>query len=177
MNPATAVATAIFLASTAFPVAAMADSADARCDIYPAGSDQIDKMIACTFSQRQGYITIYREDGVTHDLSPVGDAPGNFRDQEGRPVYRQGGLGDQGLIFRFENESVYLERLQVFGRAFEWEAQGILNFDGRGDLEIKKGATVLAMRGTVDDTTIKVLPVSALTAPIDRLFRDRIDER
>ncbi len=108
MNPATALATATFLASTAFPIAAMADSADARCDIYPAGSDHTDKMISCTFSQRQGYVTITREDGVTHDLSPVGDAPGNFRDQDGRPVYRQSGLGDQGLIFRFEDESVYV---------------------------------------------------------------------
>jgi len=107
INSITAV-TATFLASLAMPIAAMADSTDARCDIYPAGSDHTDKMIPCTFSQRQGNITIYREDGVTHDLSPLGDAPGNFRDQDGRPVYRQSGLGDQGLIFRFEDESVYV---------------------------------------------------------------------
>ena len=88
--------------------AAPADWTDARCDIYPKGSDHTDKMIRCTFGQRQGYITITRDDGVTHDLSPVGDAPGNFRDQDGRPVYRQSGLGDQGLIFRFEDESVYV---------------------------------------------------------------------
>ena len=75
-----------------------ADWADARCDIYPAGSDHASKMIPCTFGQRQGYVTITRDDGVTHDLSPVGDRPGNFRDQDGRTVYRQGGLGDQGLI-------------------------------------------------------------------------------
>ena len=108
MNPATAMVTATFLASMAFPTAALADSTDARCDVYPAGSDHADKMIPCTFSQRQGYVTITREDDVTHDLSPVGDAPGNFRDQDGRPAYRQSGLGDQGLIFRFEDESVYL---------------------------------------------------------------------
>lgn len=85
-----------------------ADTVEARCDIYPAGQDHTDKMIRCTFSQRQGYVTITREDGVTHDLSPVGDAPGNFRDQEGRAVYRQGGLGDQGLVFRLPDESIYL---------------------------------------------------------------------
>ena len=38
----------------------------------------------------------------------MGDASGNFRDQDGRPVYRQSGLGDQGLIFRFEDESIYV---------------------------------------------------------------------
>jgi hypothetical protein len=88
--------------------ASTADTVNARCDIFPAGADHTDKMIHCRFSQRQGYITISREDGVTHDLSPVGDMPGNFRDQQGRMVYRQSGLGDQGLIFRFPDESVYV---------------------------------------------------------------------
>lgn len=87
---------------------ATADSTEARCDIYPAGEDHTDVMIPCTFSQRQGYITIYRSDGVTHDLTPEGETPGNFRDQHGDRVYRQSGLGDQGLIFRFPEESVYV---------------------------------------------------------------------
>jgi hypothetical protein len=87
---------------------AQADSTEARCDIYPAGEDHTDVMIPCVFSQRQGYVTIRRGDGVVHDLSPTGDAPGTYRDQDGRPVYRQGGLGDQGLIFRLPDESVYV---------------------------------------------------------------------
>ncbi len=85
-----------------------ADRTDARCDIYAKGSDQAEKMIRCTFGQRQGYVTITREDGVTHELAPTGEAPGNFEDQRGRPVYRNSGLGDQGLIFRFPDESVYV---------------------------------------------------------------------
>jgi hypothetical protein len=88
--------------------AARADTADARCDIYPAGSDHTDKMIACTFSQRQGYVTIRRDDGVTHVLSPAGDTPGNFLDRDGRTVYRRSDLGDQGLVFRFPDESVFV---------------------------------------------------------------------
>jgi hypothetical protein len=92
----------------AWATSSVADTVDARCDIYHAGADHTDKMIHCTFSQRQGYITISREDGVTHDLSPTGDTPGNFRDQRGRTVYRQSGLGDQGLIFRFPDESIYV---------------------------------------------------------------------
>lgn len=97
-----AVAAAVWVGSSA------ADWTPARCDIYPRGSDHASKMIHCTFAQRQGYVTITREDGVTHDLSPLGDVPGNFRDQHGRAVYRQSGLGDQGLIFRFPDESVYV---------------------------------------------------------------------
>jgi hypothetical protein len=87
---------------------ALADSTKAACEIYPAGEDHTDKMIPCVFSQAQGHVTIARDDGVTHDLLPVGDTPGNFRDQNGRTVYRQSGLGDQGLIFRFPDESVYV---------------------------------------------------------------------
>ena len=85
-----------------------ADWTEARCDIYPKGEDHASKMIPCTFGQRQGNVTITREDGVTHQLSAVGDTPGNFLDQHGHPAYRQSGLGDQGLIFRLEDESVYI---------------------------------------------------------------------
>jgi hypothetical protein len=102
-----ALSLALFLES-AWAAAALADSVEARCDIYPAGSDHLDTMVPCTFSQRQGYITITRNDGVTHELEPVGDAPGNFSDEQGRTVYRQSGLGDQGLIFRFLDESVFV---------------------------------------------------------------------
>lgn len=87
---------------------AVADSIDAACEIYPLGEDHTDVLIPCRFSQRQGYITITRSDGVTHELSPVGEAPGNFEDQDGRAIIRQSGLGDQGQIFRFPEESVYV---------------------------------------------------------------------
>lgn len=99
-------AAAIVAGALAGPV--RADSTDAVCVIYPAGSDHSDVMIPCVFSQRQGFITIRRSDGVTHDLDPAGDTPGNFDDQRGRRVYRQSGLGDQGLIFRFPDESVFV---------------------------------------------------------------------
>lgn len=88
--------------------AAAADWTEARCDIYPTGEDHTDVMIPCTFSQRQGAVTIRRSDGVIHDLLPVEDGSGNFKDQHGRPVYRQSGLSDQGLIFRFPNEAVFV---------------------------------------------------------------------
>ena len=94
------------LALCAAPAAA--DTPEAACEIYKAGSDKLEKLIPCTFSQRQGYITINRQDGRIHELEPVGDAPGNFRDQDQRAVYRQSGLGDQGLIFRFPDESVFV---------------------------------------------------------------------
>jgi len=93
---------------TAWSLPSAADSTQARCEIYAKGADKMETMVPCTFGQRQGYITITREDGVTYDLSPVGDKPGNFRDQDGRAVYRQSGLGEAGLTFRFPNESVFV---------------------------------------------------------------------
>jgi len=94
------------LAAWSLPSAA--DSTEARCEIYPKGSDKLEKMVPCTFSQRQGHITIARKDGVTYDMSPVGDTPGNFRDQHGHTVHRQSGLGEAGLIFRFPKESLFV---------------------------------------------------------------------
>lgn len=87
---------------------ATADWTEARCDVYPKGEDRMSAMIACTFGQRQGAVTITRSDGVTHDLKPVGDDPGNYVDQHGNTAFRQSGLGNEGLIFRLENESVYV---------------------------------------------------------------------
>jgi hypothetical protein len=97
---------AILLTTWALPSAA--DSTQARCERYPKGSDKMEKMLPCTFSQRQGAITIRREDGVTYDLVPVGDTPGNFRDGNGDAVYRQSGLGEAGQIFRFPTESLFV---------------------------------------------------------------------
>lgn len=99
--------TSVLLAS-GWAVSVSADWTDAACEIYAKGSDHTDVLIPCTFGQRQGYITITRSDDVTHELSPVDDSPGNFVDQDGHSVYRQSGLGDQGLIFRFPEESVYV---------------------------------------------------------------------
>ena len=74
--------------------------------------------------------------------------------------------------------SLQLAATRGDGRSGEDVTQNVRNTEFRNvNRAVEKGATVLAMRGTVDDPTIKVLPVSALTAPIDRLFRDRIDER
>jgi hypothetical protein len=87
---------------------ALADTADAACEVYPSGEDHTDVLIPCTFSQRQGFVTIARSDGVTHSLSPAGDTPGNYTDDDGRTAYRQNDLGNRGLIFRMPDETVYV---------------------------------------------------------------------
>ncbi len=102
----TYVLTLVLLALPTLP--ARADSTAARCDLYPAGEDKASAMLPCTFSQRQGAVSITLEDGTDFYLSPEGDTPGNYTDADGRAVYRQSGLGDQGLIFRFPGQSIYV---------------------------------------------------------------------
>lgn len=86
----------------------LADTADAACAIYRAGSDEPEQVIACEFYQAQGHVVITRSDGVVHDLTPSDSTPGNFTDLRGNRVYRQSGLGVGGLIFRLPEESVYV---------------------------------------------------------------------
>lgn len=125
---------------------AIADSTDAACEIYPLGEDHTDVLIPCRFSQRQGYITITRSDGITHDLAPVGDAPGNYEDRDGHSVYRQSGLGEQGQIFRFPEESVFV--YWDTGRLISAENN---NWTAPFSTEDYDATTKLRCRGSQDD--------------------------
>ena len=88
------------------PATGIADSASAQCEIeFDAPEAEIQRL-PCTFSQRQGYVTIVVADTDAYTLSPVGDAPGNYLDADSRPVYRQAGLGSAGLIFRFPDRVI-----------------------------------------------------------------------
>jgi hypothetical protein len=86
---------------------ARADTVNARCDIYPKGSDTASRVVACTVSQRQGHVAIDRSDGVRHELSPQGSA-GNYIDKDGRKAIRSRGLGRKGQIYRLAGESIFV---------------------------------------------------------------------
>ncbi len=98
--------TSLATVATVLPV--KADTVPAHCDIYAPGEDYASKSTPCTFSQRQGYIGIERADGVRYEFSPAGEIPGSYTDQNGKPVTREDGLGDAGLIFRMSNGSVFV---------------------------------------------------------------------
>lgn len=87
--------------------AVRADTVNARCDIYPKGSDTVSKVVACTFSQRQGNVAIDRADGVRHELRPQG-AAGNYIDENGRKATRSKGLGNKGQIYRLAKASIFV---------------------------------------------------------------------
>jgi hypothetical protein len=104
----TLLAVALAIASVGISIAAKADTVTARCDVYPKGEDRAKSSGLCTFSQRQGAVGIQLKNGKRYDLVPVGNNPGNYRDQNGRAAYRQSGLGDRGQIFRLATESIYV---------------------------------------------------------------------
>ncbi len=101
-------AVALAIASLSFPVSVKADTVNARCDVFPKGEDRATSSGLCTFSQRQGAVSIQLENGRSYDLLPSGNRPGNYRDQTGRAAYRQAGLGDKGQIYRLATESIFV---------------------------------------------------------------------
>jgi hypothetical protein len=105
-NPLLAIA--ISIASLGITMPAKADTVNARCDIYPKGEDRAKSSGACTFSQRQGFVSIQLKNGKRYELRPRGNQPGNYFDQNGRAAYRQSGLGNKGQIYRLANESIYV---------------------------------------------------------------------
>jgi hypothetical protein len=104
----TLLATAAAIASLGFTLSAKADTVNARCDYYPNGQRRATISKPCTFSQRQGYVSIEWSDGVRNEFTPVGSSPGNYVDQRGGRVYRQAGLGDKGQIFKMPSGSIYV---------------------------------------------------------------------
>jgi len=87
---------------------ATSDTLTARCDLYLQGESLASKTLPCQFSQRQGYVSITRSDGIAYHLSPKSDAVGSYLDQDGQSVYRRSGLGSAGLIFQMPKLSVYV---------------------------------------------------------------------
>lgn len=102
-------ALATTVASLGIAFSAQADTTEARCDVYPRGSDTATSYGPCTFSQRQGYVTITLEDGTTYELTPSPNQAATYTDQNGRPATREdGGLGDAGVIYRLADVSIFV---------------------------------------------------------------------
>jgi hypothetical protein len=81
---------------------AQADTADATCDVRKDGDKQKGKSGPCTFGQRQGYIDIDLKNGDTISLSPVGNGPGKYKDQNGNKVTRTSAT-TSGMDFKWES--------------------------------------------------------------------------
>lgn len=107
------------LASLGISVSVKADTVPAHCDLYAPGEDYASLSSNCTFSQRQGYVSVQlQSNGASYEFSPFSTQPGNFTDQYGNVVYRQSGLGDAGQIFRLADGSalyIYWDTSSSYG--------------------------------------------------------------
>lgn len=95
----------------------------------------------------------------------------------GLPALEDSWVRSAEMDFSCEEGLLYLERGLIRGDSYELDAQGLVSFDGQADLEVDYAGTTLAVRGRLEDPTVKVLPLNAVTLPFDRLFRERIRER
>ncbi|MFI5403548.1 MAG: hypothetical protein ACHQ1G_11475, partial [Planctomycetota bacterium] len=90
------------------------------------------------------------------------------------PVAAEAPLTRGSMTFSFEDSKFYLESSRFLARDFDLDGQGIVSFAGGCDLEVSHAGTVVAVSGRIEEPTITVLPFSAITAPVDRIFRERV---
>jgi hypothetical protein len=102
---------------------AKADTTTARCDVYPRGEDRATSSDTCTFSQRQGFVTITLKDGTTYELTPAPTQAATYTDQNGRPATREDDLGTAGAIYRLADVSIYVY----------WDASTVSSEPRRGE--------------------------------------------
>ena len=96
----------LFAALVASP--AFADSVQARCDVFPVGEDRAKSSGLCTFSQRQGFVSIRLQGGKTIELTPNQSTPDAFFDQRGEPAKREILEGNRGQVYRLEKKSIFV---------------------------------------------------------------------
>ncbi|MGF1460147.1 MAG: hypothetical protein ACFBSG_14120 [Leptolyngbyaceae cyanobacterium] len=96
------------IATVGLATSARADTAQARCDVYPIGEDTATSYGPCTFSQRQGFVTLTLEDGTTYELVPDPNQANTYTDQYGQRAIREDGLGEIGTIYRLADVSIFV---------------------------------------------------------------------
>ena len=86
MNARTTLAGVAALLSVAgLSGAVLADTTDATCEVRKDGETKQGASGPCTFTQRQGYVSIDLRNGQRIELSP-GDRPDHYRDEKGHKV-------------------------------------------------------------------------------------------
>lgn len=93
----------LLIFSSPYVLPAYADTSAADRTITPKCETTEPEKRPCTFGQRQGYVDIRSvgEDANFLEFAPA-EGVGNYADQDGKPAYRNKGLGDDGLVFTTE---------------------------------------------------------------------------
>jgi hypothetical protein len=93
----------VLVAVAAVAQTAVADSSDAKCRFYKNNDKDQKRSGPCTFSQRQGNISIDLDNGDSIKLSPRNKAD-QFKDQDGDKVVRSGSYGNT-QVFKWDDKN------------------------------------------------------------------------
>lgn len=96
------------LASAVAAAPALADTVQARCDVFPAGDDKATSSGLCTFSQRQGFVSIQLKGGQRIELKPNESTPNAYFDGRGEPAKREILDANRGQVYRLEKQSIFV---------------------------------------------------------------------
>lgn len=96
------------VACASVPLPALADTVQARCDVFPAGEDKAVSSGLCTFSQRQGFVRIQLKGGQSVELKPNDSTPNAYLDERGEPAKREILEGGRGQVYRLEKQSIFV---------------------------------------------------------------------
>lgn len=97
-------ALATALSSLGLGIEVKADTASAHCDFYAPGDAYAYLSSSCTFSQRQGYISVqFQSNGVRYEFEPLNDQFDEYTDQYGNVVYQR--ISGVGQSFQFPDGS------------------------------------------------------------------------
>lgn len=91
-----------------YPLTTVADTVTAYCALASDYRTARSASSNCTFSQRQGFISVRIGHDIQINLSPSGDTAGNYIDHNGFSAYRRSGLGSAGLIFQMHQQFLYV---------------------------------------------------------------------
>lgn len=86
----------------------LADTVDARCDVFPAGDDKATSSGLCTFSQRQGFVSIQLKNGKRIELKPNEATANAYFDAQGEPVKREILEPNRGQVYRLAKQSIFV---------------------------------------------------------------------
>jgi len=101
-------ASLLSLASVVAVAPVLADTVQARCDVFPAGDDKATSSGLCTFSQRQGFVSIQLKGGQRIELKPNESTPNAYFDGRGEPAKREILDANRGQVYRLENQSIFV---------------------------------------------------------------------
>jgi len=101
-------ASLLSLAAVVAAAPVLADTVDARCDVFPAGDDKATSSGLCTFSQRQGFVSIQLKGGQRIELKPNESTPNAFFDERGEPAKREMLEANRGQVYRLEKQSIFV---------------------------------------------------------------------